>query len=142
MELVVDAAIIFSFFKPDSFTRRLVKVLYVNRVKLYSPDYLFEELLSLKDKARESAGISEQEFLAAYILLETLIEAVPKEEYALFLPQAGEMLKEHRKDIPYFALALKLNCPLWSNEKKLKDQDRIVVHSTQELKKMFNVPEK
>jgi len=134
MELVVDAAIIFPFFKPDSFTRRLFKALYLNRVKLYSPDYLFEELLSLKDKAMECAGISESEFLATYILLETMIEAVPREEYDGFLPQAEEMLKGHGKDVPYFALALKLACPLWSNEKRLKDQDRIIVHSTQELK--------
>ncbi len=36
-------------------------------------------------------------------------------------------------DIIYFALALKLKCCIWSNDKALKRQDRIMVLSTKEL---------
>ena len=37
----------------------------------------------------------------------------------------------------YFALALKLNCAIWSNDKKLKEQNKIQVCSTHELSKII-----
>ncbi len=36
-------------------------------------------------------------------------------------------------DIQYFALALKLGCPIWSNDKALKEQNTVEVISTGEL---------
>ena len=36
----------------------------------------------------------------------------------------------------YFALALKLNCGIWSNDKKLKNQDKVKVYSTEDLLKI------
>jgi len=38
------------------------------------------------------------------------------------------------KDIPYFALALKLNCPIWSNEPEFKEQSKIKIFNTQDLR--------
>ena len=43
------------------------------------------------------------------------------------------------KDITYFALALYLRCPLWSNEKRLKEQKEVIVYATHELMKLFNL---
>jgi predicted nucleic acid-binding protein len=53
MELVIDAAILFSFFKPESFTRDFVKLLYGNGVRLFAPDFLLDELISLKERIKE-----------------------------------------------------------------------------------------
>jgi len=36
-------------------------------------------------------------------------------------------------DVPYLALALKLNCPVWSNDRKLKNQNAVRIYSTQEI---------
>ncbi|MBI2152065.1 hypothetical protein HYU21_05030 [Candidatus Woesearchaeota archaeon] len=36
----------------------------------------------------------------------------------------------------YFALALKLNCALWSNDKKLREQSEVKVYNTYELVKL------
>jgi len=36
-------------------------------------------------------------------------------------------------DSDFFALALKLNCPIWSEEKKLKKQLEVKVVNTSEL---------
>jgi predicted nucleic acid-binding protein len=36
-------------------------------------------------------------------------------------------------DIDFTALALKLDCPLWSNDKELKQQTVVKVFSTSEL---------
>jgi len=36
-------------------------------------------------------------------------------------------------DVLYLALALKLNCPVWSNDRKLKNQNAVRIYSTQEI---------
>ena len=41
------------------------------------------------------------------------------------------------KDIVYFALAIHLRCSIWTNEKKLKEQEEIRVYHTHELIKLF-----
>lgn len=38
-----------------------------------------------------------------------------------------------RKDLEYFALALSLSCPFWTNDKKLREQDALNVLSTSEV---------
>lgn len=40
-------------------------------------------------------------------------------------------------DTEYFALALKLKCSVWSNDKKFKKQDKVKVYSTNELIKLI-----
>jgi len=37
-------------------------------------------------------------------------------------------------DTEYLALAITLNCPLWSNDKALTQQKQVTVLSTQEIK--------
>jgi predicted nucleic acid-binding protein len=44
MELVVDANILFSVFKPESFTRDFFKVLHFRGVKLIIPEYGLDEI--------------------------------------------------------------------------------------------------
>ncbi|MCK4476655.1 MAG: hypothetical protein KAU16_08005 [Methanophagales archaeon] len=39
----------------------------------------------------------------------------------------------HLKDVEYFALALKLDFPIWSNEKAFKKQSVVKVFSTPDL---------
>lgn len=50
--------------------------------------------------------------------------------------QKRRKMAPDKDDAAYFALALKKNCGIWSNDKKLKDQDAVSVYSTHELAKM------
>lgn len=138
MFLVVDANILFSFFSPSSARRRLVGALPRFEFKLISPDFVFEELAKDKVRVRKYAGIAEIEFIIFFSLLEKRIESMPKLEYDKFLSKAKE-LAPHAKDIPYFALALSLNCPIWSDEKAFKQQSKVKVYSTSELIKEFDL---
>nr|QNO52712.1 hypothetical protein JLLPAJDC_00023 [Methanosarcinales archaeon ANME-1 ERB6] len=137
MELVIDAAILFSFFKPESFTRDFIKLLYSNGVRLFAPDFLLDELLSLKERICEFCGIDEDDFTTSFILLCEVLEVIPKSEYERFLSEAKNLLPEHPKDGPYFALALKLSIPIWSSEKRFKKQSKVKVFPTHELKELF-----
>ncbi|MBT5021736.1 hypothetical protein HOK51_08530 [Candidatus Woesearchaeota archaeon] len=46
---------------------------------------------------------------------------------------SAKIICPDENDVDYFALALKLNCAIWSNDKKLKNQNSIIVYSTEEL---------
>ena len=65
--------------------------------------------------------------------LRLFVGTVPDEEFKDFAGEAKQVLGEHVKDIPYFALALYLNCGIWSNEKRFKRQSRIKAFSTSDL---------
>ena len=49
----------------------------------------------------------------------------------------AEEISPDEKDILYFALALKLKCGIWSNDKRLKQQDQVRIYSTAELKEII-----
>ena len=42
-------------------------------------------------------------------------------------------------DVPYLALALKLGCAIWSNDKELKKQSVVKVYNTQEILQLLNI---
>ncbi len=64
--------------------------------------------------------------------LKEVLTVIPKEEYISFFENA-KTISPNEKDILYFALALKLNCGIWSNDKRLKEQNKILVYSTTEV---------
>ncbi len=51
--------------------------------------------------------------------------------------EKAEEITPDPDDMAYFALALKLNCAIWSNDKKLKPQDKVEVYNTHELDKII-----
>lgn len=137
--LVVDASVLFSFFKKDSTRRQLINRLPNRGSKLLSPDFAIEELLSDKGEIKEFAGIKELWFKFLFSLLERRIETIPKSEYEEFLPE-GRKISPHDRDDPYFALALSLNSAIWSDEKAFKEQSKVKVYSTKELIELLSAP--
>lgn len=136
MFLVVDANILFSFFNPNSARRAVIEASNRLGFRLISPDFAFDELAGDKGRIQKYSGINELEFILFLSLLEKKIESVPKSEYDKFLPKAKE-LAPHKKDAPYFALALSLNCAIWSDENSFKEQDEVRVFNTKELSKLL-----
>ena len=132
MFLVIDANILFSFFNPESSRRKVIKNCSKLGYRLVSPDFAFEELLNDKEKIKKYSKIGELEFIIFFSLLEKLIESIEKLQYNKFITKSKE-LAPHIKDVLYFALALHLNCPIWSDEKSFKKQSKVKVYSTSEL---------
>jgi len=131
--LVADANILFSFFRYDSSRRCLIEELLNSGCSLVSPDFVLKELLSDKHKVMKYAGIDELEFSFLYSILIEEIKIFPEPEYSGFLLEAVGVFPQHTKDTPYFALALSLNCAIWSDEKRHKKQSKVKVYSTSEL---------
>ena len=55
-------------------------------------------------------------FLQQEKLLLENITFIELDEYKECIPNAKQLLKEHLKDVEFVALALKLNCKVWTYE--------------------------
>ena len=134
--LVVDASILFSFFKHDSDRRRIIEGLPNFGCRLISPKFVFEELSNSKEKIKKFGKVNELAFTFLFSLLDMKIESFSEDSYKDFLLEAKKISphsKQVTKDDPYFALALSLNCAVWSDEKSFKKQSKVKVYSTSEL---------
>ena len=136
MDLVIDANVVFSALIKDSFTYNL---LFNDTFHLFTPEYIFTELEKHKEELMNKTERTTGEFLRLVETLKRRIVIVPLEELIPFIEEA-ETLTPDPDDMAYFALALKLNCAIWSNDKKLKEQNKIKVYLTHELSKLGGPP--
>jgi len=129
MKIVIDANILFSALIVKGRTDELI---LRNSLELFAPDFLLKEfnkyLLLILEKTRRS----DQEILNAYNLIIKRITFIKENDFSDYITNAEEICPDEN-DIFYFALALKLNCGIWSNDKLLKNQEVITVYSTSDL---------
>ncbi len=131
MDLVVDANVLIAALIKDSFS---YNILFSDKFHLFTPEYIFTEFEKHKEEILEKTERTTEEFFRLLEILKRRIVLVPLEELRLYVKEA-ERITPDPDDMAYFALALKLNCAIWSNDKKLKEQGAIKVYHTHELKK-------
>lgn len=129
MDLVVDANILFASLIKDGAT---IEVLFEPEIHLFAPEYLFFEISKHKDELAAKTKRGPEELESMFSLLRQKISVVPIEEISPFLEQ-GKKISPDPNDAVYFALALRMGMPIWSNDKKLKTQKSVKVYSTSEL---------
>ena len=133
MDLIIDSNILFAALLKESGTSEILF-----KHKLYAPEFIFEEFRKYKDYLKGKTKRNEEDFNELFNLFERNVTLIPKEEIDQFIEKA-EKISPDSKDIPYLALALKLRCSLWSNDKILKEKQKIIqVYSTSELIDMMN----
>lgn len=110
MKLVVDANVLFSFFKRDSTTRKLVTSFEI--FELYTPSLCIKELSKNKEEICRKSKISEAEFEEAMEYLRLFVEVIPDEEFKDFSGEAKQLLGEHIKRHP--VLCANTVTPLWN----------------------------
>ena len=130
MDLVVDANVLFAALIKESATDLM---LFADYLHLYTPEYIFTEFEKYKEEILQKTKRSTEDFYKLIEALKRRIILVPFEELDPYL-QRAEIISPDPKDVAYFALALKLHCAIWSNDKKLKEkQDKVQVFHTHEL---------
>lgn len=135
MKLVVDTNEIFSFFNERSKAR---EISLCPKLELYSPFFSLNEIKKHKGDMVKRFSLSEVQYKLINKLLGTVIKFPIEKEYAKFLPEAEEISPD-KNDSDFFALALKINCAIWSEDKELKKQSKVKVYSTSELIKELNL---
>lgn len=134
MKFVVDTNILVSFFRPNPVNEIISKSKSLD-LDLFCPEYAIEELKKNKQDVLKYAGINSEEFKSRLSRLLIFIKTVPENLLKEFETQAKQLI--HDKDVPFFMLALKLNCPIWSNESAFKKQLGVKVFSTKEMIELF-----
>jgi predicted nucleic acid-binding protein len=109
-------------------------LLFSPKVDLYAPDLLFQEVRKHKSELIIKSSLSEEDIEILLILIEKQVRIISKDEFSSEVMKAKILLKDHKKDIPYFALAMHLKCPIWSFEKRFFMIKGIEVLTTKQVK--------
>ena len=131
MLVVVDANELFSLLIRGS--KQSKEIILSRKLNLIAPEFLLTEFSNNEKEILSKTHRTAEEFSRLLCSLKSKINVVRKCEFEEFVDEATELFPEHTKDVPYLALALKFNCPLWSEEKLLRKQSRIKVFNTKEL---------
>lgn len=134
MDLVVDANILFAVLINTGKTEELF---FEEDVHLFAPEFIFEEFKKYEDTILEKTKRTPEEFEELLSILKKKIKTIPNEETEKYISFARRISPDS-KDADYIALALKLRCPLWTNDKKLKEQSEVKIYSTTELIQLFS----
>ena len=130
MKLVVDANILFASLIRDSLTAEL---LLSDKLTLFAPEFLLDEFLKYEQHILEKSNRSKEDFNHFLSILREEIEIIPQKKIYPFI-QKAEKFSPDPKDTIYLACALTIEAKIWSNDKKLKeDQDEVEVITTEEL---------
>jgi predicted nucleic acid-binding protein len=135
MKLIPDTNVLVSFFRSNPINEIISKSKSLN-LQLLIPELAIEELKKNKKDILKYSGLNTKEFEKKLSELITFIKIMPKESFREFSLQAKELI--HDKDIPFFALALKLNCPIWSNEPRFKKQSEVEVLLNKDMIEIFS----
>ena len=131
MQLVVDTNVFAAAIIRKGDTRRL---LFSGEHMLYSPERVRIEIARNAAEFMKKAGVSENEFNEIVELVFENIIIVPAGEYKGNKEEAKRLCpKNHEADWPFLGLALKLNCPLWTGDASLQEQDKVKIITTKQL---------
>ena len=132
MRIVLDSNIFFSALIKDSLTRKLL-VEYEGFFLF--PSYIFEEMEKYKADLLTKSRMRPQDFDQLLKLLLKKVLIVPEEVLKDYREEALEIVKNiDRDDALFIACALAYpKSVIWSDDKKLKNQNRVKIISTAEI---------
>ncbi len=118
--VVIDANILFSSLLSKNASQR--KVILSKRYAMYSPNYVFVELFTHKEKLLKHAKASESDVYDYLTAILNHIRFIPPELVSIENRRAAYLLcgDVDPSDIPFVSLALELNALLWTGDKALK----------------------
>ena len=134
MDLVIDANVLFSVLIKRGKTEEII---FETDLHLFAPEFIFEEFDKYKERIFGKTERTDEEFNDLMDVLKKKIKIIPNEETEKYISEAKKISPDV-KDSDYFALALKLKCAIWSQDRKLKEkQNKVQVFSTEDLVGMF-----
>ncbi|WP_456478242.1 PIN domain-containing protein [Geoglobus ahangari] len=131
MEVVVDTNVIISALLRDGLTRRLI---LLAPFEMYTVPFVRLEIEKHRKELLSRAKIESDAFELLMDAIFSRIKIVDPEFIEPFRKKAIEILRDvDIYDAPFLALAMALNCPIWSNDGDLKKQSVVRVYTTREI---------
>lgn len=136
MKIIIDSNVLFSALIEDSKTRELI---LENEGPFLFPSFIFDEFEKHKKELYDKSEMQKGDFDELLKLITSKVEIVPKEKLIPNKEKAVEIIRDRDKDdITFIACALAYpNSVIWSDDKKLKRQKKIVILNTQEIMDFF-----
>ncbi|MBI2671997.1 PIN domain-containing protein [Candidatus Woesearchaeota archaeon] len=136
MDLIIDANVVISaLISMNGKTRDLI---FLEEFSLFSTEYLLEEVEKYKTEIIKKSNLDEESFKLATSLILSKIKLIPFLEFKSLISKAKDICPDP-DDMEYFALALSKKIPIWSNDKRLKQQTAVKVFTTSELINEFEL---
>src|SRR3989338_6533412 len=123
MQLVIDANILFAALIAR---KKSLDIILRPNIEVAAPEFIKQEWKEHQEEIAKKAGLSYDEAMAFFIILTEKVRFYTPEEIKQEMEEIKDTIKD-ADDIEYLALALKLNCPLWSEDKDLKEQSVVKV---------------
>lgn len=134
MKIVVDVNVVLSSLLTKGDSSEVFKLNSIfNKFEFIAPEFLLTELEKHKEEFFKRSKLSKEEFDESLEFVLEQINFIPKSEFSEYVSKAEEILAEHLKDVPYVALALKLNCPIFSGDKKLRKASPVRILTPKEM---------
>ncbi len=132
MQVVLDANIFFAVVLRAGGIRQF---LFTTPWTFLFPEAIIKEYEKHKAELLDKAGLSREELDRMMFFLLSYVQRVPNEDLLPHLDRAEEIIKTiDRDDAPYIACALAHpSSILWTNDRKLKEQNAVKVLNTQEI---------
>jgi len=129
--VVIDTNIFISALIKKGKTREIITKL---RLNFLFPEIEFEELHKHKEEIIRKSKISEKEFYILLLRLLNYVRVIPTEIVLPYKKQADKLIGQiDPDDVLFVATSLALNCPIWSDDKHLKKQNKIKILTTSDM---------
>ena len=136
---VVDPNVIISAVMTRGNSSMVFSLNYIkNKFEFISPLFTYVELGKHSEKIARKTHIPLNEVKGALNFVMKQITFIGEEEYQDKLNEARQILKGHEKDVPYLALAIKLNCKIFSGDKILKQYCKEKIITPKEVLEEFD----
>jgi len=119
--VVVDTNLIFSALIPKS--SKIRELLFDPNLTFYAPNFLISEIYKHKEKLIKNSKLTESEFYLYFDGITEHINFISTDLIGIKSRQKAYSLCKDvdLKDIPFVALAIDLDIPFWTGDKKLKE---------------------
>jgi len=99
---------------------------------------MFFEIGRNLDEIVKRSKLSRGELARIFAFIKKEIEFIPFKEFNEYADRSLA-IAPHKKDVHYFALALKFDCGLWSNEVAFRRQTNVKIFSDDELMRILKL---
>ena len=134
MNIIIDSNVLFSALIKNSWTR--TTILNYNGFFLF-PDFIFDEINKHKAELIKKSGMKKREFETLLNIIIEKVIIIPSTAFYPFQKKAMNIVKEiDPDDVIFIACALAFpDAIIWSDDKQLKNQNKIKVLNSNEIKK-------
>lgn len=131
MRLVIDTNEIISAIIKEGLTREII---VSTNFDLLTPAHTLTEINKYKEEILRKSRLDENDF---FILLKDIfsyVRIINPLFYSDRMNEANELIGHiHITDVPFLACALAFGCPIWSDDKHFKMQNKIEVYPTHKM---------